>query len=171
MYNNNRVSSNNQAGFTLIEMLIYAIIFVIFVGGIVMSSFSLLSSSQRTNSQIEVADNARFLTQKMQRIIQGATVINSPTVGNSAATLSVNTADTSSNPFVIDLSNGVVRLKRGSGAPLALTNSFVTVTSLSFKNYSYSTITKNTIRIQANVISVEPNQPASTSIDVFISAQ
>ena len=162
---------NKNRGFTLIETLMYAVIFVIVVGGMVSYAFAMLTSSHRTNTQIEVTDNARFLTQKLQRAIQGASSINSPLVGNSASSLSITTASSSMNPLVIDLNNGVVRFKKASNSPIAITNSFVTVSSLSFTNYSYSTATKNTIRVKAKITSVEPNRPASSSIDIFISVQ
>lgn len=164
-------AANNQKGFTLIETLIYAIIFVIVIGGMVSFAFAMLTSSQRANTQIEISDNARFLTQKLQRAIQGAASINSPAVGASASSLSLTTASASMNPLVIDLADGVVRTKKASQTPVALTNSMVVVSSLSFTNYSYSTATKNTIRVQAIVTSVEPYRPASTSIDIFISVR
>ena len=152
-------------------MLLYAAIFVIIAGGMTLFAVAMLRTTEQTDYQVEISDNTRFLIQKMQRIIQGATAINSPAVGGTSSSLSVNTASTSANPLIIDLSNGVVRLKMASGTPLPLTNSFVTVSSLSFKNYDYGTSTKNTIRFRAKVISVDETYPASSSIDIFISRQ
>ena len=157
------------AGFTLIEMLIYALIFMIFVGGMVSLASALLTTSQRANTQIEVSDNAQFLTQKLQRAIQGATSIDFPAIGASAPSISITTASASANPLVIDLADGVVRIKKSSGAAIPITNSYVIVSSLSFTNYSYSAMTKNTVRARAIITSVEPYNPASTSIDFFIS--
>lgn len=165
------ISMKHSAGFTLIESLIYALIFVIVVGGMMMFAISMLTSSERANAQLEVSDNARFLIQKFERTIQGATAINSPGIGASASSLSVTTASASSNPNVFDLSGGVIRLKQASGTPLPLTNSMVTVSSLSFTNYRLSTETKNTIRIRAKIQSVDPLRPVSSSIDIFISIQ
>ncbi len=158
-------------GFTLIEMLIYAAIFMIIAGSMTLFAVAMLRSGEQADYQVEVSDNTRFLIQKMERIIQGATAINSPAVGGTSSTLSVNTASTSANPFVVDRANGVVRLTMASGASVPLTNSFVTVSSLSFRTYSYGSSTKNTIRFRAKVDSVDPVHPASSSIDIFISVQ
>lgn len=158
-------------GFTLIEMLLYAVIFMIVVGGMTLFAISMLRSAERADYKLEVSDNSRFLVQKMQRIIQGATAINSPAVGATASSLSVNTASTSANPFVIDRVNGVVRLTMAGGTPIPLTNSLVTVSSMSFRNYDYGPSTKNTIRFRAKVESVDPINPASSSVDIFISVR
>src|SRR3989344_4238389 len=158
-------------GFTLIEILLYAAIFVIVVGGMVTYAFAMLSSSQRADTQLEVADNARFMVQKLQRVLQGASSINTPIVGSSGASLSINTATASWNPFVIDVVSGSLRFKKGSAPAVPITNSMVNVSSISFKNYSFSTNTRNTIRLQAQVSSVDPYRPASSSIDIFISIQ
>ena len=159
----------DKKGFTLIEMLLYASIFMIVTGGMTLFAVAMLRSAERADYQVEVSDNSRFIIQKIQRIVQGATTINSPAVGVTASTLSVNTASVSANPFVIDLSGGVLRLKMATGTPIPLTNSFVTVSSLSFSNYSYGSSTKNTIRFRAKINSVDPMRPASSSIDIFIS--
>lgn len=160
-----------QQGFTLIEMLLYAAIFMIVAGGMTLFAVAMLRSGEKADYQVEVSDNTRFLIQKMERIIQGATAINSPAVGGTSSTLSVNTASTSANPMVVDLANGVIRLKMASGTPEPLTNGFVNISSLSFRTYNYGTSTKNTIRFRAKVDSVDPVNPASSSIDIFISVQ
>lgn len=158
-------------GYTLIEVLIYTAIFVIFVGGMMMFAISMLTSSQRADTQVEVADNSRFVIQKLQYVLKGASAINSPAVGSSNASLSLNTATASWNPFVIDVASGSLRFKKGSAVAIPITNSMVTVSSVSFRNYSFSTNTKNTIRFKAKVSSVDPLRPVSNSLDIFISIQ
>ena len=158
-------------GSTLIEVLIYAVIYVIVVSGMVIYAFAMLMSSEKSDMRVEVADNARFLVQKMERILQGAVSVNSPVAGVSSDTLSINTATTSWNPFVIDVASDSLRFKRGLSSAVPITNSLVIVSSVSFKNYSFSTSTKNTIRMKAKVTSIEPNSPTSSSIDIFISIQ
>ena len=160
---------NNQEGFTLIEVLVYAIIFALLVGTMTLFAFSMLNGSTKADMQLEVTDNARFVTQKLQYILHGATSVDSPVVGSSAASLSITTATTSWNPFVIDVSNGALRFKKGSAAAVPLTDSFVRISSVSFKTYAFSDSTKNTVRFKAQVASVNPLQPASSSIDIFIS--
>src|SRR3989344_6466954 len=151
----------HKAGFTLIEVLIYMVIFSLLVGTMMLFAFAMLSGAQRTDMQIEVTDNARFATQKLQRIIQGAVSVNSPAVGSSSTSLSLTTATASWNPFVIDVASGSLRFKKGSAEAIPITNGFVTISSVSFKNYSFSTSTKNTIHVKANVSSVGAFSTAS----------
>lgn len=165
-----------KAGFTLIEVLIYALIFVIVVGGMMLYAIAMLTSSERADTRVEVADNSRFMIQKLQRVIQGAVKINSPAVNASDATLSLDTATASWNPFTMYVVNfgpasGSLLFRKGAAAPVLITDSFVKISSVSFKNYSFSTSTKNTIRFKAKVQSVEPYHPVSNSIDIFISIQ
>ena len=166
--------NKKKSGFTLVEMLMYALIFVIVVGGMMVFAIAMLTSSERADTQVEIADNTRFVIQKLQRTLQGATAINSPAVGVTAGTLSVNTASTAANPYIFDVVGGVLRLTRTTGAgaiAFPLTNSSVTVSSLSFQNYSFSINTKNTINVHLKIDSVEPIRPVSSSIDVFISVR
>lgn len=158
-------------GFTLIEVLIYSLIFVIITGGMTLFAISILTASERADSQVELSDNSRFMIQKIQQNLRGTSTVNSPTVGNTATSLSINTASASANPVVFDLSGGAVRMKVASASPLPLTNTFVEVMSISFQNYSFSTGTKNTIRIKGKMKTSEAIRPASSSFDIFISVQ
>lgn len=160
-----------KSGFTLIETLIYSMIFIIVVGGMMLFAIAMLTTSQRADSQVEVADNARFVIQKVQRALQGASAITAPTVGTVANSITITSASTSANPVIFDVSGGVMRIQMAGGIPIPLTNSSVTVSSLSFQNYSFSVNTKNTIRMRAKIDSVDPFRPASSSIDIFISVQ
>ena len=74
-------------GFTLIEMILYVAIFAIVTGGMTMLAFAMLTGAQRADEKVEVADNARFMIQKIQRVLQGAAAINSPAIGESAGSL------------------------------------------------------------------------------------
>ena len=166
----------DKRGFTLIEMILYVAIFAIVTGGMVMFAFAMLTSAQRTDDKVEVADNSRFAVQKLQRVLQSTTAINSPAVGASANSLSLTTATASWNPLVINVastgsSSGSLQFTIGASPSVPITNSFVKVSSVSFKNYSFSTGTKNTIRFKANIISINPYLPASSSVDVFITIQ
>ena len=158
-------------------MILYVAIFGIVAGGMVLFAFAMLTSAQRADQRLEVADNARFAIQKLQRVLQSTVSINSPAVGApSANSLSLTTATASWNPFVIDVAtsgaaSGSLRFKAGSAAAVPITNTFVKVSSVSFRTYSFSTNTKNTIRVKAKVTSIELSSPASDSIDLFISIQ
>lgn len=157
-------------GFTLIETLIYLFILSTILGALLLSVYSIFETSDSVQSTVELVENAKFYEQKTRWALTGATQINSPASSSTAASLSLNRADTA-NPVVFDLSGGVARIKIGAANPVPLTNGFVTVSSLSFSNYSISTNTKNTVRVRANLRHNNLLHPASTSLDFFISIQ
>ncbi len=158
-------------GFTLIETLLYSAIVVVIIGSMIGMSYALIRTSNRLEYQTEVNENAQFLTNKIAWVLKGATNINSPAVNTNGATLSVNTSSLSFNPFVFDLSGGAVRLKVGTAVAVPITNGHVTVSSLSFSNFSFADNSKNTIRVRALLESVDPEKSASGSIDLFITVQ
>ena len=163
--------SSNQNGFTLIETLIYSAIVAVILGIAVGVSFSLIRANDALDVQTEVVENAKFLNQKVGWALKGASQINSPAVGSSGSTLSINTPSAAFNPFVFDLADGVARLKVGSQTPVPLTSDYVLVASMVFDNFNYSTSSKNTIRLRADIISADPSRPATAQIDAFITVR
>lgn len=157
-------------GFTLIEVLIYSAILVIILGGILVTFYSILGTSDSLRYRIELVENSKFLEQKFRWAITGAAQIDSPVIGGTSATLSLNKPGVA-NPLIFDLDNGMVRIASGSETPIPLTNSFVIVTSLSFENYSFSGNTQNTVRVRVDLESRYVPVRATTSIDLFISVQ
>ncbi len=157
-------------GFTLIEVLIYSAILAIVLGGIFMTFYSILGTSDSLRYRVELIENTKFLEQKFRWAITGATQIDIPVVGSTSVTLSLNKPGVA-NPLTFDLDSGMVRIASGSETPIPLTNNFVVVTSLSFENYSFSGGTRNTVRVRANLENLYVPVPATTSIDLFISVQ
>ncbi len=162
---------DSNKGFTLIETLLYMIIVVFIVTSVVGLGISLTQTARQVEIENELNANARFVVQKLDWLLHGATGINSPAIGVHGNSLSLNTASTSLNPFVIDLSGNAIRLKVGSAAPVNITNSDVKVTSLSFDVYSFSSNTKNTIRARGSFLTVDPTIKASLSFDVFVTTR
>ena len=165
------MTMNRHKGFTLIEVLIYMAIFVIFIGGMVLIAFAMLTAHQRALSQIEVADNERFLIQKLQRIIQGATSINN-VAGSGSSSLSLNTPTPTENPTVISLVNGTVLLQKANlSYAIPLTNSWVQVSNLTFTYTIFSAGTKGTVRVQAHFVNNDAERPIPSDLDTYISLQ
>ncbi len=138
-----RTMKNDQKGFTLIELLLYISVASI----IVFTTASLLrftlESRVKNQTIAEVEQEGAQVMQLITQTIRNGTAINSPTIGNSAASLSVDST-------VFDLSSGAVRIKEGAGAAINLTSSKVTVSNLNFKNLSREG-TPNIIRISFTV--------------------
>lgn len=141
-----RLALRLSKGFTLIELLLYVSITSI----IVFTTASLLQftlqSRVKNQTIAEVEQQGSQVMQLITQTIRNATVINSPTIGESGASLSLGVVDGASSPTVFDLSSGGVRIKEGIGAGVNLTSSRVTTSNLSFQNLSRAG-TPNTIKI------------------------
>lgn len=147
-------------GFTLIELLLY----VSLIGIVVMSTTVFLSilQNQRVKSQViaEVEDQGVYALRVLTQIIRNSTVINSPAVGVSDTAASFTVPTGSLSPTTATLSGGSIELTEGANAPVSLTTSRVTVSSLSFHNLS-RTGTPGTIRI---AFTVSYNSSAGTTV-------
>ena len=136
--------NNYKKGFTLIELLLYVSI----VGAIVLSIagfLSLLMQSRVKNQTIaEVEQQGVAVMQIITQTVRNSTSINSPATGSTGSTFTLN-----ANTF--DLSGGVIRMDT-----IALTNSRVTASGLSFYNLSRAG-TPGTVRIQFTLTHINPS--------------
>lgn len=140
----------NNRGFTLIELLLYISIASI----IVFTTASLLrftlESRVKNQTIAEVEQQGSQVMQLITQTIRLAKAINSPTLGNSASSLSLEVEDEASNPTVFDLSTGAIRIKEGIGIAVNLTSSKVSVSNLNFQNLSRAN-TPNTIKVSFTI--------------------
>ncbi|MEK7624567.1 MAG: hypothetical protein AAB404_02530 [Patescibacteria group bacterium] len=151
-----------NGGFTLIETILYIGIVAIIISSFFLISEQIIFSDNRTRQQIELAENQKFLIQKINWLLRSVDTVNSPAPDTSGATLSINKINFADNPLVIDLNNNAVRLKTGSADAALLTNNSVIVTDLLF--YQLTLPNQNAIRVTANM----RNDVASVAIDKFI---
>lgn len=135
-----------RRGFTLIELLLY--ISLISIVALTAMVFLSVLVNQRVRSQVilEVEEQGASAMRVITQVARNATGINSPTAGNSAASLSVSVPTAANSPTVFDLSSGVLRITEGAGAPVSLTSGKVSVSGLSFTNLSRAG-TPGTVRI------------------------
>ena len=127
---------NTAHGFTLIELLLYVAISSIILLAISAFLSTLLESRVKNQTIAEVEQQGAQVMQTVTQAVRNADLINSPAAGASAATLSINTYVGGNNPTLVDLSSGVIRMTEGVGSPVALTNSRITASALTFQNLS-----------------------------------
>lgn len=148
-------AGKSGAGFTLIEFLIYIAI----LGSILvlMTGFfwNIALSNIKENSYQEIQQNGRFSLIKLTQEIKKARSIISPLPGSSGNFLSLEMAQPNLNPTVFDLSEGRLRITRGSLGPYELTTDRVIVSNLQFINLSYQG-TRGTIRIEMQINHLNP---------------
>ena len=117
-------------GFTLIELLLYIAVASIIVFTTASMLRFTLESRVKNQTIAEVEQEGAQVMALITQTVRNGTLINSPTIGNSAASLSLVVTDGASSPTVFDLSSGAVRIKEGAGATINLTSSRITVSNL-----------------------------------------
>jgi len=125
---------SNIFGFTLIEIIIYISIFSMIVFSI--SYFMNMLNNSRVHNQniLEVEDQGESIIRNITYKIRNAKSINNPTAGNSESSLNLEMADSSINPTIYSITNGVIYIKEGTGTNIALSNNKVNISGLTFTN-------------------------------------
>lgn len=126
----------NQSGLTLIEFILYIALLSVLL--LALSGFYGLVLRSRAKAQTiaEVEQSGAQIVQIITQTIRNATAINSPSLGNSASSLSVSVVNAGQSPTIFDLSNGVIRIKEGAGTAVDLNNGRVSAANLNFYNFS-----------------------------------
>ena len=160
-----------QKGFSLIELILYlgllsllfSVLFVFFQQEIYLKA--------KINDKIEMVDNGQFALNKIVWFLQQAESVNTPAMGQSQNTLSLNLADQTQTPIEFFVENNILLIKIGNSQIQALTNSRVKVSKVTFTNFAFSTKSP-IIQIQMELVSASQlwhNQPVvlKTSIGKF----
>lgn len=139
-------------GFTLLEIILtVGILFTIILT--VSLVYSILLQTRIKNQTIaETEGQAAFAMQGMLQTIRNSVSITDPAAGSTGSSLTLAVADPAKSPTVYDMSAGAVRIKEGSSSAVALTNTRITISSLTFQNVS-ATGSAGSIRVQFTVTS------------------
>ena len=160
-------SSPRNNGFTLIETLIYVAIASAMLSFALATTYQLINASDRGENQKEVVENQKLLEQKIYWALQNVSTINSPAVGPTTTSLSVDKIGFANNPVVIYTDNEVVKLKQGSGAALPITNdAYTAVRNLTFHQFDFSG--HPAIKANATIFNAFASTSLSSDIIIFI---
>lgn len=128
----------SQKGFTLIETLLYIVLFSFIITGILLAVYNILEGSERTRQNAILEEEANFL---LRKLTWGLTGVRSPNViappvssTGPALTLTKDGLPVGENPITFDEVGGAVRLTRGSNPAAPLTSSNVIVSGLTITN-------------------------------------
>lgn len=155
-------TAKHDQGFTLVELLIYIMIFATLIGAVV--GLAVLASSQKVASQIAADTNfqGEAAMALINQTVHQATSITAPSPGNSSSSLSLAMPSGSVNPTVFssynDGSTTRMRVSEGS-APVQndITNGRVAVSNLTFTNMSLPS-TKGSVLIKFTLTSKTTSQ-------------
>jgi len=137
-------------GFTLVELLLYISIASIMLLTTTLFLQTLLESRVKNQTISEVQAQGAQVMHIITQTIRNAEAITSPAQGASASSLTLDVVDVGDDPTVFDLSSGVLRITEGAGSAIAITNSRVLVSGLSFENLS-RTDTPGTLRVEFTI--------------------
>lgn len=125
-----------QAGYTLIELLLYVVMLGILLSAVV-AFFGMTTDARVKNQSItEVNEQGADVMDYMTQTIRNALSIASPTIGTSANQLIVSGPTANLSPTVFSVVSGVLQVREGSSAAIALTSSKVQVSSFTITNVS-----------------------------------
>lgn len=117
----------NNAGFTLVELLIYLALFGIILGGVCGAVYSLLEFSGKNQSKIILQEEGNYLLNKFDWALSGA---NDVIVKATPNELIVNKYNFLNNPLTFSINGTNLNLKRGEGPGSPLNSSQVRVAGL-----------------------------------------
>lgn len=121
-----------EYGFTLIELILYVALITIILSALVPFAWNTVETGVKSAVQQEVNANARYISERIKYEIRNASGINSV----AATSISLATSTGGTNPTVIDLSGGNIRIKQGAGSTINLNSTNTVINSLTFTNYT-----------------------------------
>ena len=136
-----------QSGFTLFEFLLYLGLSTLTMLVITMFLISLIEARIKNQTITEVEQQGLQIMQTITQTIRNSENIYAPTSGITAGTLSLDALDRANDPTAFDLQGNTMRIREGVATPIALVNSRLSVSNLTFQNTSRLN-TPGTIRIQ-----------------------
>ncbi len=158
LFHNKMKKNNLQKGISLIETIVYVVIFSIFMIGL--SQFSTTLSSVRLHTQgvLEVNNQGSQVMRLITQTLRSAHFVNTPIIGTNGNSLSIDTGVPATTPTVFSESGGVLYITEGAGLPVALTNNKVLVSNLNFSNLSRVS-TPSIVKIDFTLTSASVRDP------------
>jgi len=137
-----RNNSKHRRGFTILELIIYIVIFGI-IGTLGAAVFSFATKSKIYIGELtEVQLNETQALSRIVNQVHAATKINS-----AGAALSLAMSSSTNNPTVFSLSNGAILMQQGSGAAAAITPSSIIISNLSFTSITNPSPSTTSVQI------------------------
>lgn len=144
---------NTQQGFTLIELILYVSLVSIIMLTTSLFLSTLLESRIKNQTMAEVEQQGVQVMQIITQTLRNATSINSPAQGIGDSSLSIAVSAIGKSPTIFSISGNAIQMTEGGSIPIALTNSRVIASALTFQNLSRLD-TPGIVRVQFTLTSV-----------------
>jgi len=130
---------SGQAGFTLIEVLIYAAVFAVSAVFLVQILTTVTRTQLKQASANEVNAQVSFVAETIQRLVRESALVEND-AGSATTTLRLRTTASSTDPTLVyvDASSTAIYLQQGSGSAVPLTDDKVTVGNFSITKFENS---------------------------------
>jgi type II secretory pathway pseudopilin PulG len=119
-----------SGGFTLIETIIYIALFSFLVGNGFLITYQLMQGGDKLNTKSINQEEINFVLRKLNWILDGVSIINTPSSGFSN-NLTITKYD--GTVWGVRLETGKIEIREGVGSYLPITTSNVSVTTLQFQ--------------------------------------
>ena len=126
----------HNAGFTLIETMLYIALFAIIIGGAIVTAYSIIESGGKNEAKFQVQEEANFLLRKINWALTGADSLSTTA---SPPTLTVHKGVTTL-VFSLNVASASLQLKTNAAAPVPLSSRNVVIASLSFQPSTIGTL-------------------------------
>ena len=124
----------NTAGFSFIELMLYVALLTTMLVTLIPFAWSIVEGGVKNSTQQETFSQARYITERLKYEIRNATGITSV----SATQITLTTSTPATNPTVIDVLSGNMRIKQGAASAVNLNSNNSTVSAVTFTNLSSS---------------------------------
>jgi len=150
---------HNQKGFTLIELLLYMVIATVMVIMLSGVSIAMLRTTHKVQLLQDVHYTNSFIYTTLQRVASGAYAVSSPVGSATSSSVTFRMYDTSIDPVIFSLMDGVVYITEGSAVAVPLhqddMESIVTFTNVTPED-GY-----DSVKVQLSVSAVSESSLAS----------
>lgn len=159
-----------DSGFTLIEVLIYTVIFSVSAVFLVSILTTITRVQSRQTSVNEVNSQIGFVDKTIQRLVREASLVDM-TAGTATGTLKLRMATSTLDPTTIyvDASGTAIYLQEGSASPQALTDSNILVKNFwvtKFENPGGPTIVQVDLALEYNATT--PQMKATRTLQTAV---
>lgn len=130
----NIIKNKKNTGFTLIETILYVVIFSLLISSIMIFSNMITNSKNHNQMILEIKNQGSNLIEIIKQKIHGAQGINLPNISENGDVLSLSILNSNTNPTIFSVNDGVLYITEGAEDPIALTNNKIVVNNLIFSN-------------------------------------
>ena len=139
MFNKSKKIGGNQAGSSLVEIILYFVLLAIFLFAAMIFAIQILNANLISSNIQELQSNVDFMSQKMTYSIQTADSVDETAslFDASPGTLSLNVSTPSLSPTQFYLDSGNIYFKEGAAAAIRLNSDQIIADSLTFQRVTY----------------------------------